>query len=400
MSYYLLSITIVIIAFSSCEQEKIYVAEKMENPFPENAMFPNLNVNNDEAILSFIHSVGDTLDELMFSLYNANEFSAPIKVTEGKDWFVNWADFPAAAKNGKNIIISWLEMSAEGAYDYNIKMVISNDNGNSWSEPFIPHKDGISAEHGFVSIIPYKEGFMSAWLDGRNTKLKDENGKEIYGQMTLRSAVIMPDGSMSSELEVDNKICDCCQTDLVNSSLGPILVYRNREDGEIRDNYFSIFNGEAWSEGKPIHNDVWEIPGCPVNGPAIDAFGDNIVSAWYTQAGGRPRVLTALYDAEDAKFNNSIIVDDEKVIGRVDVKLLNEEKFLVTYMEEAPGNQGVIKGKVYDSELNLLQELDLGYTIANRSSGFPRTAKIGNEFLVVYTEINNGHKLVTNKINL
>lgn len=388
------------VLFSSCNEEKIFVVEILDNPFPESSMFPNFNANEDEVILSYIHSVGDTLDELMISTFDGQAFSKPIKVTEGKDWFVNWADFPAVAKNGENILISWLEMSAEGTYDYNINMSISNDNGNSWNEPFIPHKDSVSAEHGFVSIIPYQDGFMAAWLDGRNTKLKDENGKEIYGQMTLRSAVIMPDGTMSYELEVDDKICDCCQTDLVNSSKGPVLVYRNRAEGEIRDNYFSIFNGDSWSEGKPIHNDVWEIAGCPVNGPAIDAIGENIVSAWYTQALSKPRVIAAILDKEEGKFKNIIKVADEKVLGRVDIKYLNDEKFMVTYMTEAPGNKGVIKGNIYDNDLTLLQELELGVTVANRSSGFPRTVRAGDDVLVIYTEIGSKYNLITKKITI
>ena len=94
----------------------------------------------------------------------------------------------------------------------------------------IPHTDGINAEHGFVSLLPTPEGkTFAVWLDGRHTK------KEEINAMTLRSAEIDKDGKLSNEVELDGRVCDCCQTGATWTKKGPIVVYRDRSEDEIRD---------------------------------------------------------------------------------------------------------------------------------------------------------------------
>ena len=51
------------------------------------------------------------------------------------------------------------------------------------------HDDNTFSEHGFVSSIPYKDGFMVSWLDGRNTYGVGDHG-HAKGAMTIRSAVL------------------------------------------------------------------------------------------------------------------------------------------------------------------------------------------------------------------
>ena len=384
----------------ACSKESEYKVVEISNPFPENTMFPNMFIGANMLMLSYIHSQGDSLDQLFYSEYGQDGFSVPTKVAEGTDWFVNWADIPSIAFDGENIITSWLDKSSEGTYDYDIIMSISNDQGSTWSAPFIPHKDGISAEHGFTSIDIDEEGYFHAiWLDGRNTKVIDKEGKESHGQMTLRAARISPDGSITSEEEIDEKVCDCCQTAIKTTDLGTFAVYRDRSDEEIRDNYFSIFDGRKWSEPKTIYNDNWKIAGCPVNGPVIDALGENIVVSWYSEGSGRPSVFISKYDVTLESFSEPILVSDHYVLGRTDLLVLENGKTMISWLERNADNSASIKANVYSSTLQLEQELDIGQTSASRSSGFPKIGEVDGKVVLGYTIVEPEVRLVTKLIS-
>ena len=81
-------------------------------------------------------------------------WSDPIIIAQGKNWFVNWADFPSIVSVDSSFLLAhWLQKSADGTYDYDVRISRSNDGGQSWSPSIIPHKDGINAEHGFVSMV-------------------------------------------------------------------------------------------------------------------------------------------------------------------------------------------------------------------------------------------------------
>ncbi len=59
--------------------------------------------------------------------------------------------------------------------------------------------------------------------------------KAIMDEMTIRGAIIDKQGNKSGEWELDNRVCDCCQTSTAITANGPIVVYRDRSDEEIRD---------------------------------------------------------------------------------------------------------------------------------------------------------------------
>lgn len=60
--------------------------------------------------------------------------------------------------------------------------------------------------------------------------------------------------------------------------------------------------GNGWSEPAVIHEDAWQIHGCPVNGPAIAADGRRVAVAWFTAAEARAHVKAALSTDGGATF--------------------------------------------------------------------------------------------------
>ncbi|MDX1407284.1 MAG: hypothetical protein R3330_04100, partial [Saprospiraceae bacterium] len=173
------------------------------------------------------------------SIKKGDSWSPRREIARGSDWFVNWADFPSvvAFSDGRSLAAHWLQKSASGTYDYDVRISVSKDMGETWSGSFIPHTDGIPAEHGFVSMIPADSNrILAIWLDGRHMQAGEGHGhRHGGGAMTLRAAEFDVDGNLFAEAELDSMVCECCQTDAAMTSTGPIVVYRNRSDQEIRD---------------------------------------------------------------------------------------------------------------------------------------------------------------------
>ena len=203
---------------------------------------PNLYTSiNGDTYLSFI-STSDTseLSKLYFSKLELNnlEWNTPSLINSSTDWFVNWADFPRITTNNKKgISVHFLEKSSSETYSYDIKVMNSKDEGNSWNNPMKLHNDNTKTEHGFVSTVNYNNNFLSTYLDGRQNELAKEN-KNLKPQMTLRATSYNIDGVILMDKLIDNKVCDCCQTDIaLTSDNSPITVYRDRSNNETRDIY-------------------------------------------------------------------------------------------------------------------------------------------------------------------
>ena len=161
------------------------------------------------------------------SKLNGSSWSDKKIVAKGTDWFVNWADFPSISVNetSQSIFTYHLPKSSEETFSYNINYHFNKD--GRWYDMDKIHDDNTLSEHGFVSSVPYKDGFIVSWLDGRNTYGKGDHG-HAKGAMTLRSAVIGSDGNVEKRSLVDDMVCDCCQTSMTVSQGIPIVVYRDR----------------------------------------------------------------------------------------------------------------------------------------------------------------------------
>lgn len=252
--------------------------------------------NDDDAVLRFA-----TLSE--------DGFGAPREAVTDARMFVNWADLPSVMHvGGDHWIAHWLRYSADKTYSYDVVVAQSVNDGRSWSAPITAHMDGTPTEHGFVSMYRSTDGVGLVWLDGRATP--DE-------PMTLRSAVVSPDNELIHRQQIDNSVCDCCQTDVAVSSRGPIAVYRDRTEDEIRDIYVTRHDGERWQPGERLHADNWEIPGCPVNGPSIVADGDRVAVAWFSAADDNPVVRLVRSADGGETFGEPLVIAEGSLSGYV-----------------------------------------------------------------------------------
>ena len=357
---------------------------------------PNLHISkNGKAFLSWVEYLNDTTDVLAFSTLTNKEWSSPKIIAKGNNWFVNWADFPSIVSfndNNQHLAAHWLQKSAIGTYDYDVKIAQSSDGGTKWQIPFTPHTDGIAAEHGFVSMLPVgADEIFATWLDGRYTKTENHSdGHDHEGQggaMTLRGAFFNNQGKLSGEIELDNKVCDCCSTSAALTKNGVIVAYRDRSGEEIRDIAIVRQIGKDWTRPRSIYADNWEIAGCPVNGPKIIADGGNKVAvAWYTMANNQPQVKVAISSDAGANFSEPIQVDEGNPLGRVDL-VFDKDAIIVSWLENIGEEKAAIRLAKIQSTGQIEQRMTLTQTSSARSSGFPIMEKLEHQLLVAWTEI-------------
>jgi len=144
---------------------------------------------------------------------------------------------------------------------------------------------------------------------------------------------VAPDGALSGEQLVDDIVCDCCQTDVAVSSDGPIAIYRNRTPDEIRDIYVTRHVDGEWIPGTAIADDGWEIDGCPVNGPAIDADGKLVAVAWFSAANDSPVVRVALSTNGGKSFKEPVEIASRRTSGHVGVAIVDPSSAVVSWVE-------------------------------------------------------------------
>ncbi len=370
------------------------------NPFPENSSESFLLSTDKDLFISWTEQVLDS-NFLYVTKLEGGSWSNKKLITKGTDWFVNWADFPSISYNNlSNSIFSFhLQKSSEETFSYDVNYHINSK--ETWKDMNKIHDDNTFSEHGFVSSIPYKDGFMVSWLDGRNTYGVGDHG-HAKGAMTIRSAVLDFNGNIVSQNVIDEMVCECCQTSMAISGDIPIVVYRDRSEGEIRDIYYSRYIDSNWTEPHPIHNDGWQINGCPVNGPNVDSYGDNVVVSWFSASNGRPKVNLKFSTDNGRTFGDKILIDevDNSPLGRVDIELISETEAMISWLSTVDGKGKLLIRKIKtNGEIGPIKVVDEIST--ERSTGFPQIEKFNDDVYISWTDNSElGKKVRVTKIPL
>lgn len=357
----------------------------IEVPAAAGAALPFAAAGPDGIVLSWTEPT-PAGHALRFAQWTGAGWSAVGTVAEGADWFVNWADFPSVVPLGNVLAAHWLQRSGPGRYSYDVLATLSRDGGATWSPPLRPHADGTETEHGFVTIFAHDGAPAAVWLDGRAFAGAghDGHGDHAGGEMQVRFARL-PDGDApAAETVLDERACDCCQTAVAVTADGPVVFYRDRSAEEIRDISVTRLVGGRWTPPAAVHRDGWQIAGCPVNGPAADADGRDVVVAWFTAADEDPRVNVAFSSNAGASFGAPVRIDGGAALGRVDVILLEGGRAFVVWLEN-DGEGAALRGRVVDRR-GAGAPRTLAATSAQRASGFPRMARRNGEVLLAWTE--------------
>jgi len=380
----LIALLVIVIFFSTCQPKKseLPFVQTIDSPAtPESAEPYLFTAENGVVYLSWVKETGDK-SEMLFSRLMDDHWSAPMRIDSGSIWFVNWADYPMMAANKNNFIASYLDRSGPGKYSYDVKITTSSDKGSTWHKSILLNEDGKEAEHGFTSFVPYGDNFFVSWLDGRNTSMEEmsDHHGEDHGSMSLRGAILNSLGEKLQEWELDARTCDCCNTCSAITENGPVVVYRDRSDEEVRDISIVRLVDGKWTAPKTIYDDGWTIKGCPVNGPRIAAAGRQAVVAWFSMPDNKPEVKVAFSNNAGESFGRPIRIDQNKPIGRIDLELLDDGSVFVLWMERAT----IMGARV--SEHGIEWTMTISTSSEARSSGFPQVTKNGDHLVLAWTD--------------
>jgi hypothetical protein len=342
----------------------------------------------NDAFLSWLQESQDGGHDLLLASLAGDTWSTPQVVAHSNTFFVNWADYPSVVVDAAGVLWAhWLQRGEAGGYDYGIRVARSEDGGTTWSEPWTPHEDGTPTEHGFVSILPTGDGVALTWLDGRKYAV-GADGSEPTREMTVRHRVVNGQGTPAAEELLDGRACDCCQTDAAMAAAGPVVVYRNRSEEEIRDIYITRRTEDGWTEGVPVNEDGWHIAGCPVNGPAVGARGEDVAVTWFTGAHDEPRVKIAFSHDGGATFAAPMVLDGGNPVGRVDLAMQEDGSALVTWLEDAGDGNGEIRLRRVTATEGVSDAFTVAVSASGRGSGFPRMIQLaGGDLIVAWTDI-------------
>jgi hypothetical protein len=366
----------------------------MDPPAKPGSMAPNLSADGSSVLLSWLEPPHPRVKPqdgdyaLRMSRFDGRRWSEPVTIASGTDFFANWADFPSvtAGADGR-LLAHWAAKSGADTYAYDVRLARSENRGRTWIPMGIAHDDRTPTEHGFVSAVAEGDRIRIFWLDGRETGGGHGEGG---GAMALRTALV-GDRVGKSDL-LDSQVCDCCQTSAAATSEGPFVVYRDRTAKEIRDVARVRREGNRWSSPRALHDDGWEIAGCPVNGPAVAADGRRVAVAWYTQGANRPRVQVAFSDDAGASFRAPVTVDARGPLGRVDAILDRNGDAIVAWVA-AEGEGAAIRLTRVDRAGRVGPALTVARTETGRSSGFPRLERTDGTLVVAWVEPSDPFRL-------
>ncbi|WP_165748960.1 hypothetical protein [Cellulophaga sp. Z1A5H] len=387
--------TLAIFLLLSCTSKKKEQKSSEENtvevhplvfPGGSDTSLPHLFSNNNQTILSWVKSINDSVAQLNYCYLKDGNWEQPIEIITGKDWFVNWADYPTITENNGNLLAHYLEKSSKETFAYDVKLNVLPKEASKWQTQKVLHTDGTKTEHGFVTALPYQDdSFFITWLDGRNTGSDAVDAHAGHGgAMAIRAAEVSSKGTVSEEVLLDPKTCSCCQTTAAITDNGPIVLYRDRTDEEIRDIAITRRVDGKWTTPKFIHKDGWEINGCPVNGPKVDAIENNIVVAWFTAVNNEPKVQLIFSENGGEDFLAPMLISTKETLGRVDVEMLNADTAIVSWME-------TIAKKTYLKAMKVTKDgikstpISISVMGDSRDTGFPQMERVGDKMYFAWT---------------
>ena len=360
---------------------------EIATPVGINAMEPAIfGIADGSIIMSWTEPDGTDFAVKTATLQGGN-WSRPVTVTTSNSLFVNWADFPTvAAFNDGTLAVSWLQKNAQLSYAYDINIVLSADAGRTWSSPIEPHDDQSTRQHGFLTLLPTaRDEMLAVWLDARDYNSQNF-GSGSENAVQLRSTTIGKDGTLGNDIPLDLRACSCCQTSAAITGDGTVLIaYRDRTADEIRDISIVRRHNGAWSDPVNIHADGWEISGCPVNGPAIDAQATDAVVAWFTGADDIPTVKVAFSEDSGATFGPAFQVDTGEGVGRVSTLMLATGEALISWVEWAGDGEALMLCRATKNAGCVARQIITEHTAAG-SFNFPKLERSGDTIYLAWAQ--------------
>ncbi len=255
----------------------------------------------------------DSIYRLKYAIYdpNSNKFGDAITVLGSDGCSTASESMSKVAFKEDGTVVALFNKrfeNAESRFASAIYYTLSNDDGQSWTEPQFIHSES-SSHYGrsFFSISSLDDGEVGAiWLDGRFGDM--EKGSALFFARTEKGQ------GFGADICLDKNTCECCRTAFFKDENGGIhIAYRGIQlpsghlGKQVRDMVYSFSNdnGKSFSAVKPISKDNWQIEGCPHTGPSLAHTESGINALWFT-GGGIPGLYLSSLDDASGQFREKI----------------------------------------------------------------------------------------------
>jgi peroxiredoxin len=339
------------------------------------AIAPSFCRTKTELCMTWIDRPKDT-SRFRFSRLHNGSWSEPVTIAESARIVAEAIDAPGVQQAADGTLIAhWAEHSGDHHHAQDVLLARSTDEGKTWRNSGVAHDDKTETEHGHVSTVTTPAGVSVFWLDGRET---------VDGGATALRGGVATQKSVSSQV-LDDLVCDCCGTSAAMTTDGPILAYRDRSEGEVRDISVVRSVKGQWTAPRTVARDGWAIPGCPMNGPAVAARARTVAVAWYTYADSQPRVRLAFSKDSGATFGPPVEVDMARgtsmPLGRVGLVLDDDGTAVVSWIASRRDAAELLVRRVA-SDGKLGEVVGPGSEASGRQIGFARIARDGQDLVV------------------
>lgn len=249
----------------------------------------------------------------------------PARVNPNAGEATAWrGDPPTIAVSAEGTVyVGWTARDQSAEHATTLYLSTSRDGGRSFEPPSKVNDDPKPCDHGMHSLAVSGDGRVHvAWLDERDIERKEADPAQAPSHMHTESNRVVYVASSSDggrtftpNLRVAGEVCPCCKTSLVVGDDGRVYVaWRQVLPGNFRHIAVASSNdgGQTYSTPVVVSDDRWELPGCPVSGPALAAGADGSLRVlWYTAGeAGRPGLYWSESDDGGRTFSPRRVLAD------------------------------------------------------------------------------------------
>ena len=357
---------------------------EIANPATPGSQAPNLSTAPDGSLILTWIELSGTDKAVRFSLWKNGTWTDPSTVIQSADLQADAAAPPNVVKlpNGTLVAVWSQWVKSPGKANGNFLFAsVSGDAAKSWSRPVRIHSDVGISEHSYESIAATApDEAKIIWLDSH-----DWDAKHTY---RLMSVTVNAHGDLGAEKTVDADTCTCCPTAFVSTPSLSLAAYRGHTAQQIRDMKVSRLLAGNWSNPVTVHDDLWKINACPVNGPALSINGNRVAVLWFTGANDTPQVKIARSDDSGSTFQPPVLLDspngENQPIGHVAVSLLDDGSALAIWLRHVASGDEIVGERI--SSTGKLSDMFTVGGKTNSDLGYPRVQRVGSEAMISWSD--------------